>query len=122
MSTPAERAGGELVTGPGTDRSRGGLPLTVRFTESDYAALLRIAAARSTSASHLIEDLVRHALSRSSIPDARAPLHQDRAKKAGDLIADGETDDAIARILGVSVAAVTTYRANNHTTVPQPGA
>jgi DNA-binding CsgD family transcriptional regulator len=107
---------------PGTGRVQGGLPLTVRFTESDYAALLRIAASRSTSASHLIEDLVRHALTHSSIPDAREPLHKDRAKRAGDLIADGETDDAIARMLGVTVAAVANYRANHTAAASQPRA
>lgn len=120
MSTSAARTGSDPGSGPG--RVRGGLPLTVRFTESDYAALLRIAAARSTSASHLIEDLVRHALTHSTIPDSREPLHQGRAKRAGDLIAEGETDDAIARTLGVPVAAVANYRANNHTAASQPGA
>ncbi|WP_025157855.1 hypothetical protein [Leifsonia aquatica] len=52
--------------GPG--RAPSGIPLTVRFGEREYAALVRIARHRDTTAAALVEQLVLHALSRTDVP------------------------------------------------------
>ena len=49
-------------------RSPGGMPLTIHLDEREYAALVRIARHRETTASRLVERLVLHALSRADVP------------------------------------------------------
>jgi hypothetical protein len=52
--------------GPG--RAPSGIPLTVRLGEREYAALVRIARSRDTTAAALVEQLVLHALSKTDVP------------------------------------------------------
>ncbi|WP_431220850.1 hypothetical protein [Leifsonia xyli] len=54
------------VLGPG--RTPGGMPLKIRLPEGEYAALLRIAQARHTSAPELVEALVLRALEHAEVP------------------------------------------------------
>jgi hypothetical protein len=54
------------VHGPG--RAPAGMPLTVRLGEREYAALVRIARARETTAAALVEQLVLHALGKADVP------------------------------------------------------
>lgn len=54
------------VHGPG--RAPAGMPLTIRLGEQEYAALVRIARSRETTAAALVEKLVLHALSRTDVP------------------------------------------------------
>ncbi len=54
--------------GPG--RAPSGIPLTVRLGEQEYAALVRIARHRDTSAATLVEQLVLHALSKTEVTPA----------------------------------------------------
>lgn len=54
------------VHGPG--RAPAGMPLTIRLGEREYAALVRIARARETTAAALIEQLVLHALAKTEVP------------------------------------------------------
>ena len=54
------------VHGPG--RAPAGMPLTIRLGEREYAALVRIARSRETTAAALIEQLVLHALSKTEVP------------------------------------------------------
>ncbi|MGO4534710.1 hypothetical protein [Leifsonia sp. 2MCAF36] len=54
------------VHGPG--RAPAGMPLTIRLGEREYAALVRIARSRETTAAALIEQLVLHALSKTDVP------------------------------------------------------
>lgn len=46
----------------------GGIPLKVHLGEPEYAALVRIAQHRNTTAAQLVEQLVLHALSRTPVP------------------------------------------------------
>lgn len=46
----------------------GGIPLKIHLGEAEYAALIRIAQHRRTSASQLVEQLVLHALSHTPVP------------------------------------------------------
>ncbi len=82
-TTPLHSTAEVPPTKPGPSRPPGGLPLTIRFTAPEYAALLRIAGERSTTASHLIEDLVRYALTHSAIPPLVEPPSRTRAKADG---------------------------------------
>lgn len=52
--------------GPG--RIPGGMPLTIHLGEPEYAALVRIAQHRRTTASRLVEQLVLRALERTEVP------------------------------------------------------
>ena len=54
------------VHGPG--RAPAGMPLTIRLGEREYAALVRIARSRETTAATLVEQLVLHALSKTEVP------------------------------------------------------
>jgi hypothetical protein len=54
------------VQGPG--RAPAGMPLTIRLGEREYAALVRIARSRETTAAALVEQLVLHALSKADVP------------------------------------------------------
>jgi hypothetical protein len=54
------------VHGPG--RAPAGMPLTIRLGEREYAALVRIARSRDTTAAALVEQLVLHALSKTDVP------------------------------------------------------
>ena len=54
------------VHGPG--RAPAGMPLTIRLGEREYAALVRIARSRETTAAALVEQLVLHALSKADVP------------------------------------------------------
>ena len=54
------------VHGPG--RAPAGMPLTIRLGEREYAALVRIARSRETTAAALVEQLVLHALSKTDVP------------------------------------------------------
>ncbi|WP_374009043.1 hypothetical protein [Leifsonia sp. LS-T14] len=54
------------VHGPG--RAPAGMPLTIRLGEREYAALVRIARSRETTAAALVEQLVLHALSKTEVP------------------------------------------------------
>ena len=44
------------------------MPLTIRLGEREYAALVRIARSRETTAAALVEQLVLHALSKADVP------------------------------------------------------
>lgn len=68
-----ESQGGGVVRpasahGPG--RAPYGVPLTVRLGEREYAALVRIARHRDTTAAALVEQLVLHALGKTDVPPA----------------------------------------------------
>lgn len=52
--------------GPG--RLPGGMPLKIRLGEAEYAALIRIAQQRHTTAPRLVEKLVEHALANTDVP------------------------------------------------------
>jgi hypothetical protein len=52
--------------GPG--RAPAGIPLTIRMGEREFAALVRIARHRDTTASALVEQLVLHALTKADVP------------------------------------------------------
>jgi len=65
-SQSAERTEPASVHGPG--RAPAGMPLTIRLGEREYAALVRIARARETTAAVLVEQLVLHALARTDVP------------------------------------------------------
>ncbi|MFP3467012.1 hypothetical protein [Leifsonia sp. SIMBA_070] len=54
------------VHGPG--RAPAGMPLTIRLGEREYAALVRIARSRETTAATLVEQLVLHALAKTDVP------------------------------------------------------
>lgn len=54
------------VGGPG--RAPAGMPITIRLGEREYAALVRIARSRDTTAATLVEQLVLHALGKASVP------------------------------------------------------
>ncbi|MGO4595634.1 hypothetical protein AB4Z18_17615 [Leifsonia sp. 2TAF2] len=54
------------VHGPG--RAPAGMPLTIRLGEREFAALVRIARSRDTTAATLVEQLVLHALSKAEVP------------------------------------------------------
>ena len=54
------------IHGPG--RAPAGMPLTIRLGEREYAALVRIARSRETTAASLVEQLVLHALSKAEVP------------------------------------------------------
>lgn len=56
--------------GPG--RVPGGMPLKIHLDEPAYAALVRIAQDRRTTAARMVEDLVLHALSRAAAPPPAA--------------------------------------------------
>ncbi|WP_285117404.1 hypothetical protein [Leifsonia sp. fls2-241-R2A-40a] len=59
------------VTAPttlGPGRIPGGMPLTIHLGEPEYAALVRIAQHRRTTASHLVEQLVLRALEHAEVP------------------------------------------------------
>ena len=57
---------GASTLGPGT--APGGIPLRIHLGEPEYAALVRIAATRRTTASHLVEQLVLNALKHAEVP------------------------------------------------------
>jgi|GEM_PF-1118127 len=52
--------------GPG--RAPGGVPLRIHLGEPEYAALVRIARNRNTTAAHLVELLVLGALQKTDVP------------------------------------------------------
>lgn len=62
--------GAQPASAHGPGRAPAGIPLTVRFGEQEYAALVRIARHRDTSAATLVEQLVLHALSKTAVPPA----------------------------------------------------
>ncbi|GAA1447472.1 hypothetical protein [Leifsonia poae] len=80
FTTPLHSTTEAPSTRSGPARPPGGLPLTIRFTAPEYAALLRIAGERSTTASHLIEDLVRYALTHSVVPPLTEPPSRARGR------------------------------------------
>lgn len=57
---------GPTALGPGT--APGGIPLKVHLPEPEYAALVRIALHRRTTASRLVEALVLRALEHADVP------------------------------------------------------
>ena len=57
---------GATTLGPG--HALGGIPLRVQLTEPEYAALVRIARHRNTTAAHLVEQLVLGALEHTDVP------------------------------------------------------
>ncbi|CAM5519828.1 hypothetical protein [Leifsonia shinshuensis] len=59
-------ATGPTVLGPGA--VPGGIPLKLHLNEPEYAALVRIALHRHTTASHLVETLVLRALEHTEVP------------------------------------------------------
>jgi hypothetical protein len=59
---------GPTALGPGT--TPGGIPLKLHLPESEYAALVRIALHRRTTASALVELLVLRALEHADVPPA----------------------------------------------------
>jgi hypothetical protein len=65
-SQAGEAAQPASAHGPG--RAPSGIPLTVRLGEREYAALVRIARHRDTTAAALVEQLVLHALSKADVP------------------------------------------------------
>ena len=65
-SQSAESTEPASVHGPG--RAPAGMPLTIRLGEREYAALVRIARSRETTAAALVEQLVLHALSKADVP------------------------------------------------------
>ena len=62
----AEASEPASVQGPG--RAPAGMPLTIRLREREFAALVRIARSRETTAATLVERLVLHALSKTDVP------------------------------------------------------
>ncbi|MDR6611074.1 MULTISPECIES: hypothetical protein [Microbacteriaceae] len=46
----------------------GGMPLKIHLGEPEYAALVRIAQHRHTTAAKMVEELVLHALARADVP------------------------------------------------------
>lgn len=59
------------ITGPtmlGPGHVPGGIPLKIHLSESEYAALIRIAQHRNATAAHLVEQLVLNALSHTPVP------------------------------------------------------
>ncbi|ERK70643.1 MULTISPECIES: hypothetical protein [Leifsonia] len=65
-SQGSEAAQPASAHGPG--RAPAGIPLTFRLGEREYAALVRIARHRDTTAAGLVEQLVLHALSKTDVP------------------------------------------------------
>lgn len=57
---------GATTLGPG--HAAGGIPLRIHLGEPEYAALVRIARSRNTTAAHLVEQLVLAALERTEVP------------------------------------------------------
>lgn len=57
---------GPTALGPGT--TPGGIPLKLHLAEPEYAALVRIALHRHTTASALVESLVLRALEHAEVP------------------------------------------------------
>src|SRR5690349_8230727 len=58
----------EPASAHGPGRAPAGIPLTIRLGEREFAALVRIARHRETTAAELVEQLVLHALSRADVP------------------------------------------------------
>ena len=61
----AEHIGGTTL-GPG--HAPGGIPLRIHLGEPEYAALVRIARRRNTTAARLVEQLVLNALEHADVP------------------------------------------------------
>lgn len=59
---------GPTALGPGS--TPGGIPLKLHLAEPEYAALVRIALHRHTTASQLVETLVLRALEHAEVPAA----------------------------------------------------
>lgn len=58
----------EPASAHGPGRAPAGIPLTIRLGEREFAALVRIARHRETTAAELVEQLVLHALGRADVP------------------------------------------------------
>lgn len=57
---------GATTLGPG--HAAGGMPLRLHLGEAEYAALVRIARRRNSTAAHLVEELVLAALEHAEVP------------------------------------------------------
>lgn len=60
----------EPASAQGPGRAPSGIPLTIRLGEQEFAALVRIARNRDSTAAGLVEQLVLHALGRAEVPPA----------------------------------------------------
>jgi hypothetical protein len=82
---------GPTALGPGS--TPGGIPLKLHLAEPEYAALVRIALHRNTTASQLVETLVLRALERAQVP-APAESSPKRPHTTYDDATRGYTRDA----------------------------
>jgi hypothetical protein len=82
---------GPTALGPGT--TPGGIPLKLHLAEPEYAALVRIALHRHTTASALVEELVIRALQHAEVPPA-ADSTPKRPHTTYDEATRGYTSDA----------------------------
>lgn len=86
----------EPASAHGPGRAPAGIPLTIRLGEREFAALVRIARHRETTAAALVEQLVLHALSRTSVPPP-AESHPARKHTTYEQATAGFRPDGVAQ-------------------------